>query len=135
MMTMIALPHLDYAAVNHKTTEAVAHRIVTALRRVRAMAIRDAVVNPLGYGLELVGHPVQAVVLEDLQSGQTLETLEIPDSIRVEGIDGKTLGFTPLGALADGSARSICIQAGQRTIVLSVVPATGSVRMDPDNRR
>ena len=60
-LSFIAIPHLNFAALNHKQAHAVAKKIVTDLRRTRTLAIANAANNTAGFTLSVSGSSYQII--------------------------------------------------------------------------
>jgi prepilin-type N-terminal cleavage/methylation domain-containing protein len=126
-LVFIAIPRLNFAALYHKRANTVAKQIVTDLRRTRTLAISNAVSNPAGYSMKMVGaSPYTSYQIVDANSGTTVDSLTIGSPISCTG--GSIFTFGPLGNLLTGSsATPITVSSNGRTYTITVISATGIV--------
>jgi type II secretory pathway pseudopilin PulG len=121
IMAGIAIPRLQFGAVRKKKLEAASLKVVADLRRCRSMALRDAATNTKGFELKFSGDDY---VLDDLDSHDTIDSIDVDDSISVSA-DAK-YDFGPLGNLTKGGT-DITLSADGKSYSISLVAATGAV--------
>ena len=121
-LSFIAIPHLNFAALNHKQAHTVAKKIVTDLRRTRTLAIANAANNTAGFTLNISGSSYQ--IIDDSNSA-TVDSQTIDSHITCGG--GTVFGFGPLGNLRAGAA-AITVSSEGKTYTITVISATGIVQ-------
>jgi Tfp pilus assembly protein FimT len=126
-LAFIAIPQMNFAALHHKQANVIAKKIVTDLRRTRALAISNAANNTKGYNLQMVGSsPYTSYKIVDANSAATVDTLAIDSPISCAG--GSLFKFGPLGNLLTGSSSSpITVSSEGQTYTITVISATGIV--------
>ena len=124
VMASIAIPRLQFQAVQKKKLEAAAHKMVADLRRCRSMALRDAATNSKGFEILRTGNPWTGYTISDLDSHATIDTVTFDSSVSATG-DNK-YDFGPLGNLTVGGS-DIVVSADGRSYTISFVAATGAV--------
>jgi len=128
ILAMIAVPRINLGTVEKQKAAAAARKVVTDLRRTRYLAISEAATNTTGYGLALkesTPGQVYDIVNRNTDAKVDSHTLE---SCIVCTADGKNFNFGPAGNLLPGGGTTIRLGASGRTFVITVVPATGSVK-------
>ncbi len=127
VLSFIAIPHLNFAALHHKQANAIARKIVTDLRRTRTLAITHAANNTKGYRLQMVGSsPYTSYQIIDVNSSGALDTLTIDSQISCTG--GSVFNFGPLGNLLSGSSTNpVTVSSEGKTYTITVISATGIV--------
>ena len=128
VLAMVALPRLQFRAVEQKKLAAAAYKLVADLRRARSMALRDAATNNKGFSLlrkvdDISGLQV-GYEIEDLDSHVTVDTVTFDAGITANG--NQKYNFGPLGNLVVGST-PITLTAEGKTYTISFVAATGAV--------
>ena len=127
VLTWVTVPRSPFGAMHRAGVEGTAARIATDLRRARSRAILYAVENPSGYAVTMIGgRPYGRYQIVDLSDSSVLVTQDIPGTVRCVG--GRRFEFGPLGNLRDGSDSELEVSAGNTTITIRVVPATGRVK-------
>ena len=124
IMAGIAIPRLQFQAVQKKKLEAATLKMVADLRRCRSMALRDAATNAKGFALQRIGNPWTGYQIDDLDSHATVDSITLDSSITATG-DNK-YEFGPLGNLSAGSG-VITLSADGKSYTISFVAATGAV--------
>lgn len=123
ILAAVALPRLQFKAVQYRKVETAAYRLVADLRRVRSMALRDAATNNNGYEVKRIGNPWTGYDIIELPN-TTIETVTIDAGITVTG-DNK-YDFGPLGNLTTGGS-AITVSGNGKSYSITFVPATGAV--------
>jgi Tfp pilus assembly protein FimT len=121
VMASIAIPRLQFQAVQKKKLEAASLKMVADLRRCRSMALRDAATNSKGFEIKFDGDDY---VIDDLDSKDTIDSIVMDTSISVSA-DAK-YDFGPLGNLTKGGS-DITLSADGKSYSISFVAATGAV--------
>ena len=125
ILAAVALPRWSGAAIRQRQVEQTVRRLTTDLRRVRAMALRDAAVNPQGFRLKITGS--KGYDLIDLSSNQTVESYPFPSDAGFTCSGDMQFDFGPLGNLTDGGGHRVTLSGQGQTFALTVIPATGAV--------
>ena len=128
VMACVAVPRLQWGAVDGANAAGVARKLATDLRRARAAALLEAAQNPTGFGVVMTGPPDQyaGYQIVNLQDSTVADSHEIPGSVRCTG--GGRFEFGPLGNLADGSDTTIQVSGAGKTCTITIVSATGAVK-------
>ena len=127
ILAAIAVPRMNFAVVSKHKANAIARRIVTDLRRTRAMAISDAASNTAGYEFKMIGAaPYSSYEIENLDTAATVESLAIDVAAGCTG--GASFQFGPLGNLLVGSDNQLAVTADGKTFTISVISATGTIK-------
>ena len=127
MLTYVAVPRLNLGAVHRAEAETVARKIAMDLRLARSRAILYATVSPAGCALNMIGSaPYTGYQLVDLAGPTVVATHSIPAGVECTG--GTHFEFDPLGRLKDGSGTALQVTAEDRTLTITVLPATGTVK-------
>lgn len=127
ILSAIALPHFNMAAVSSTNGKSFVRKMMTDLRKTRQMAIANGADNTNGYSLQIAGsQPNQTYQIVNLQTGQTLETFVINPAIRCQG--DTEFSFTSLGALKASGSKQMTITCLSKTYTLDIYPATGAVK-------
>jgi len=128
VMACVAVPRLQWGAVDGANADGVARRLATDLRRARAAALLEAAQNPTGFGVVMTGPPGQyaGYQIVNLQDSTVVDSHEIPDSVCCKG--GARFEFGPLGNLAGGSDTTIQVSGAGKTTTITIVSATGAVK-------
>ncbi len=122
-LALIAIPRLPMGAIWKSQADVLSAKLATDLRRTRSMAIRDAATNSSGYRMVVAASQYR---LENLATSVVLETHTLPDSVE---ISTGTFDFGPLGNLLSGSDQELTVTADDHVTTLTLVSATGSVRL------
>ncbi len=126
-LAFIAIPQLNFAALHHKQASTIAKRIVTDLRRTRALAISNAAINTAGFRLQMLGSaPFTAYQIVDANSGTVIEIQNIDSPISCTG--GSQFKFGSLGNLLSGSDTSLSVSSEGRAYTITIISATGLVQ-------
>ena len=127
VLTGVAVPRLQFGLKRRKEAEASAWKIVMGLRRARSLAILHAATNTDGFAFNIrqTGEST-AYEIVDRGSENTVDSQTIDPSVELSGT--MTFEFGPLGTLTETSAPSLDVSAVDRTLTISVIPATGMVK-------
>ncbi len=127
ILTCLALPRLRFDVVSKANAGAVARRIGMDLRLARSRAILQAVQSPAGCALTMIGsEPYQRYDIVDLGDSSVIASHDLPAGVRCTG--GRRFEFNTLGELKEGSDTQLQVSSQDRTLTLSVLPATGMVK-------
>lgn len=127
VMTAVALPRLQFAAIHQSEARGEAQRLVADLRRVRSMALRDAATNSKGYEVVMDNAGVTAgYSVDDLDSHDTLDTHTFKGNVTVTAGTDK-YDFGPLGNLTKGQGTEITVASDGVSLTISFVATTGAV--------
>ncbi|MFC1763609.1 Tfp pilus assembly protein FimT/FimU [Planctomycetota bacterium] len=127
VLATIAVPRLQFGAVDRQITQTTTRKLVMGLRRARALAMSEAVSSPAGFALVLSGAPAQRYEIRNSGSGSIIDSYVLNDTVDVRGSDGQTFHFGPLGNLQDGSATRMTVRGPRDRTTLTVIAATGAV--------
>ena len=126
-LAAIAVPRLNTAVISRYKAEVAAKKIVTDLRRVRGMAISDAVNNTQGFSLRLLGSgPYTGYQIVNLDTAATVDSHIIDPQVTVTGTADQ-FDFGPLGNLTS-TYTQITVSAEGKTFTITVVGATGTIK-------
>lgn len=130
VMAMVAVPRLSYGLVTKTKARTSAYKIVSALRKTRSLAIRDAATNKKGYTLSFTGSPPYTgyKIEDEYKKKQVIETVSLPSGVKVTVSGPNKFTFEPLGNLKPGSGSQITVSADGRSYTISFVPSTGAVK-------
>lgn len=127
VLTCLAAPRLRFDAVSKVNAEAVARRIGMDLRLARSRAILRAVQSPAGCALNMTGsEPYRGYDIVDLDDSSVIASHDLPAGVRCTG--GQHFEFNSLGELKEGSDTQLQVSSQGRTLTLSVLPATGTIK-------
>ena len=126
-LAFIAIPRLQFGAVNRQQADTVTKKLVTDLRRTRRLAISDAANNTDGYALNRTGSTYEIV---DLSDDSTIPngTFTIDSKISCSG--GTNFQFGTLGNLKTGSDSQLTVSSSGKSFTISIIPATGIIKCD-----
>jgi len=125
----IAVPRFNFATISRKKADCQARKIVTDLRRTRALAISDAANNTDGFALNMTGgSPYTGYEIEDLNTSTTITngTFSIDSAISCTG--EANFQFGPLGNLKAGIDAQLTVSAEEKIFTITVIEATGTVK-------
>ena len=123
----IAIPRINFAIISEQEIDTVAKKIVTDLRRTRVLAITDAANNSDGFILDMTGSgPYTGYEIINDDTGAVVDRHTFGPDIACDG-NGK-FEFGPLGNLVTGSGTVLKIAAGDRSFVIDIISATGTVK-------
>lgn len=130
VLTCIAVPRLNLAALSGARVDHTIRRIATDFRRARSQAILEAARNPVGYGLVMsgAGH-CRGYRIINLLDGAVIAEHALPAGVQCRG--GQRFEFGPLGNLRAASGTQLTVFTEGKTYSLRLVPATGAVSIDP----
>jgi type II secretory pathway pseudopilin PulG len=135
-MAFIAVPRLQYGAVDRKRADATVQTLVSSMRRTRSRALRDAVTAPRGFTLALAEDGSQrAYEIKHTETGVVVDRHPLPEGIEIEVLDGSVFCFGPYGSLQPGSATQLRVIHAAGSALISVTGATGRVTVIPDESR
>ncbi len=127
ILAAIAVPRLNRAAISKNKAQTTARKIIADLRLTRRLAISDAATNTEGFGLRMVGGPYYTgYEIISLDTTVTVDPHTIDPEVSCEG--GATFDFGPLGNLKGGSATELYVDGGGKSITITIIPATGTVK-------
>lgn len=129
ILAAIAVPRLNWAVISRYKAEATAKKIVTALRRVRGLAISDAANNTVGFALRLLGPgPYTGYEIVNLDTAATVDSHTIDSEVTVTG-DAYEFDFGALGNLTSANTQ-LTVSAEGKTFTITVIRATGTVKCE-----
>jgi len=129
ILTAVAVPRLNLAALSGARVDAAVRQIVTDLRRTRSQAILEAARNPTGFALIVNGtDSCNGYRIVNLRDGAVVAERAIPTDVRCRG--GQRFEFEPLGNLSAASDTQLTISTENRAYRLGIVRATGAVSID-----
>jgi len=128
VLACVAVPRLQWGAVDRTNADVVARKLATDIRRARATALLEAAQHPSGFAAVMTGPAGQytGYQIVNLQDSTVVESHEIPASVRCTG--GGRFAFGPLGNLTDGSDTTLQVSAGGKVCTITIVRATGTVK-------
>jgi prepilin-type N-terminal cleavage/methylation domain-containing protein len=133
VLTLVAVPRLQFGLRQSCQAEATAWMIVTDLRRTRSLAILHAATNPNGFALNIkaTGKGTDYEIV-DLASHAVIDVHTVDASIAFAG--RKKFEFSPLGVLKEKNDPTLSVSATGRTFTISIIPGTGTVRCIENGR-
>lgn len=127
ILAAVTVPRLSMAVISSHKAEATAKKIVTDLRRVRGLAISDAVNNIQGFALRLLGPgPYTDYDIVNLDTAATIDSHDIDPEVTVSGTANE-FDFGPLGNLTSIDTQ-ITVSAEGKTFTITIIRATGAVK-------
>jgi Tfp pilus assembly protein PilE len=127
ILAIIAVPRLNTAVISRYKAEAAAKKIVTDLRRVRGLAISNAVNNTQGFELKLLGpDPYTGYELVNLDTAAAVDSHTIDPEVTVTGTSNQ-FDFGPLGNLTSIYTQ-ITVSAEGKTFTITIIRATGTIK-------
>lgn len=131
ILTAVALPRFNFAAITRQNAEIVARKITTDLRRTRSLAILNAAENSSGFELQMTGDsPYTVYKIVDRSDSSTVDTHSFDASISCTG--GAVFRFGPTGNLLAGSGSQLAVSGGEKSFTISLVTATGATKCVQD---
>ena len=128
-LTVIAVPRLPVGALHRGKVEVAAAKIVADLRLTRQLAISNAATNARGFTLNMIGRaPYGAYEIVNESTRETVVSRVIDPVATCQGTS--TFEFGPLGSLEDYYDPQLRVSADGKTVVISVVRATGMVKCE-----
>lgn len=132
-LAAIAVPRLQFVAVERKQAQATAETLVSSLRRTRSLALREAVSAPQGFSLTLESStPPTAYAIKNVATGRVVDRHTLAEPTRIEDLNGTSFWFGPYGNLQEGSATHLRIHSGSWNTRITVTAATGMVTRTSD---
>ncbi len=127
IIAVITVPKLNLAVISKCKAEATAKKIVTDLRRVRGLAISNAVNNTQGFSLKLLGSgPYTGYEIVNLDTAATVDSHTIDQEVTVNGTTNE-FDFGSLGNLTS-TYTQITVSAEGKTFTITIIRATGTVK-------
>jgi len=127
ILAVIAVPRLNLAVISRYKAETTAKKIVTDLRRVRGLAISNAVDNTQGFSLRLLGPgPYTGYEIVNLDTEATVDSHTIDPEVTVTGTANE-FEFGPLGNLTS-TYTQIIVSAEGKTFTITIIRATGTIK-------
>jgi prepilin-type N-terminal cleavage/methylation domain-containing protein len=130
-VAVIAIPRLSVAVLHREQVEVDAAKLVAALRLTRQLAITNAATNSDGFELDMIGRaPYADYEIEDRKNRTVVASGTIDPDVACTG--ASRFRFGPLGNLEEHDRRGtdLVLTADDRTVTISVVPATGMVQCE-----
>jgi len=127
ILAVIAVPRLNTAVISRYKADVTAKKIVTDLRRVRSLAISNAVNNTEGFELRLLGpNPYTGYEIVNLDTAATVDSHTIDPEVTVTGT-ASVFDFGPLGNLTS-TYTQITVSAEGKTFTITIIGATGTIK-------
>jgi Tfp pilus assembly protein FimT len=127
VITVIAVPRLNLAVISKCKAEATAKKIVIDLRRVRGLAISNAVNNSQGFSLRLLGSgPYTGYEIINLDTVAAVDSHTIDQDVTVSGTSNE-FDFGPLGNLTS-TYTQITVSAEGKSFTITIIRATGTIK-------
>jgi len=127
ILAVIAVPKLNYAFISKQKADTLAKKIVTDLRRARALAISNAATNTAGFAVNMNGSaPYSDYDIVNLDTSSNVDSHTIDSSVTCNG--GSVFQFGPLGNLLAGSDTQLTVSANGKTVTINIISATGTVK-------
>ena len=128
-VAFIAVPRLQFATLRRKQADTIAAKIVTDLRRARALAISDAAANSAGFALNMTGgSPYTGYEIENLDTSATINNGIFSIDSQINCTGGDEFQFGPLGNLLVGSDTALTVAAEGKIFTITIVSATGTIK-------
>jgi Tfp pilus assembly protein FimT len=129
ILAAITVPKLNLAVISRYKAEVTAKKIVTDFRRVRGLAISNAVSNTQGFSLRLLGPgPYTGYEIVNLDTAATVDSHTIDQDVTVTGTANE-FDFGPLGNLMS-TYTQITVSAEGKTFTINIIRATGIIKCD-----
>ena len=129
ILTAVAVPRLNFAIISKNKADTTARKLVTDLRRARALAISDAADNDDGFQLETVGgSPYASYEINNRDTGATVDSHTFDSGVTVTCTGSNKFRFAPLGNLDGGSGTHIAVSGGGKTFTITITSATGMIK-------
>lgn len=128
ILAVIAVPKLNLAVISKYKAEATAKKIITDLRRVRRLAISNAVNNTQGFSLRLHNTPCDSYEIVNLDTEEIVDSHTIDPEVNVVG-QADEFEFGPLGNLTS-TQTYITVFAEGKTFIINIIRATGTIKCD-----
>jgi Tfp pilus assembly protein FimT len=127
ILAAIAVPKLNLAVISKYKAETTAKKIVTDLRRVRGLAISNAVNNNQGFSLRLLGSgPYTGYEIVNLDTAATVDSHTIDQDVTVSGTSNE-FDYGPLGNLTS-TYTQITVSAEGKSFTITIIRATGTIK-------
>lgn len=127
ILAAIAVPRLNRAAISKNKAQTTARKIVTDLRLTRRLAISDAANNTTGFSLSMIGGPnYTGYEIINLNTSVVEDSYNIDPAVSCKGYT--IFEFGPLGNLKEGSGTELYVDGGGKSITITIIPATGTVK-------
>ena len=127
ILAVLAVPRLNTAVISRYKAEVTTKKIVTDLRRVRSLAISNAVNNTDGFELRLLGpNPYTGYEIVNLDTIATVDSHTIDPEVTVTGTASE-FDFGPLGNLTS-TYTQITVSAEGKTFTITIIRATGTIK-------
>lgn len=126
ILAVITVPKLNLAVISKCKAEATAKKIVTDLRRVRGLAISNAVNNTQGFSLRLNNTPCDSYEIVNLDTSETVDSHTIDPEVNVVG-QADEFEFGPLGNLTS-TYTYITVSAEGKNFIINIMRATGTIK-------
>ena len=127
ILAAIAVPRLNWAVISKHKAETTAKKIVTDLRRVRGLAISNAVNNTQGFALRMLGPgPYTGYEIVNLDTEAIIDSCTFDPKVAVIGT-GNEFEFGPLGNLTSTYIQ-LTVSAEGKTFTITIIRATGTVK-------
>ncbi len=131
ILIAISVPRMRYSTLYKKQASATAKKMITDLRRTRALAISDAAENTSGYALNMTGSsPYSGYEIVNLSTSTTITNGTFTIDPDVSCTDGDNFQFGPLGNVLTGSDTQLTIAAEGKTYTITIIPATGMIQCE-----
>jgi len=129
ILTAIAVPKLNFAVISKNKADTTARKLVTDLRRSRALAISDAAENDEGYQLKMTGAGFYTgYEIENRDTEATVDSHTFDSEVTVTCLGSPRFNFAPLGNIDGGSGTHIAVSGGGKTFTITITPATGMIK-------
>ena len=130
VLSLIAVPKLQFATLRRQKADTVASKIVTDLRFTRQLAITNAAENTTGYQMNMTGGgPYNGYDIVNSETFEIVESYSIDSDISCTG--GNLFKFGPLGNLLSGSGTQLTVSSEGKSFTITIVSPTGMVKCTP----
>ncbi len=127
ILAAIAVPRLNFSAISKQSTDNLAWKIATDLRRTRSLAISNAANNTDGFALNMTGSaPYSGYQIQNLATLAIIDSHSIDSGINCIG--GNQFKFGPLGNMLTGSGNQLVVSTPGKTCTINLTTATGMVK-------
>jgi len=126
ILAAIAVPKLNLAVISKYKAEVTAKKIITDLRRVRSLAISNAVNNTQGFSLKLYNLPCDRYEIVNLDTSEVVDSHTIDPEVTVVG-EADEFDFGPLGNLTS-TYTYITVSAEDKNFIITIIRATGTIK-------
>ena len=127
IIAAVSVPRMNFSTIGKLNADVQSKKMVSLMRRTRALAVSNAATNSSGYRLSMTGgSPYSGYEIIDIGSSSTVDTGSIDSNIGCTG--GSTFNFGPMGNRLSPTGTMLVVSDGGSIYNITVVSATGMVK-------